>query len=66
MECQKYFGRKSLRRRKGKHGSAVGSCNGKLQIIPDEMRLWSRDGNGRCRVWKQGEMEGEECQGRGG
>jgi hypothetical protein len=31
MECQKYFGRKSVRRRKGKHGSAVDSCNGKLQ-----------------------------------
>lgn len=55
-----------MRRRKGKHGSAVWSCNGKLQIIPDEMRLRSRDDNWRCRVWRQGEMEGTECQGRGG
>jgi len=38
MECPKYFERKSVRRRKGKRGSAVGSCNGKLQIIPDEMK----------------------------
>ena len=53
-----------MRRRKGKYGSAVGSCNGKLRIVSDVMRLQSGDGNWRCRVWRWGEMEGKECQGR--
>lgn len=37
-----------MRRREGKHGSAVESYSGKLQIISGEMRLQSSDGNWGC------------------
>ena len=54
MVCPKYFGRKSVRRREGKHGSSLESCNGKLQNISYKMRLQSRDGNWGCSLWRRG------------
>ena len=54
-----------MRRKKGKHGSAQQSCNGKLQIISDKTWLQFRDGNLGCRVWRRGKMEGKREPGKG-